>query len=87
MLKQLFLPLLLFLTLLVTGAEGENRLLARPGYSPKIHTAGDANYRADENGLHLQLSGHLAVVGIRFPLTEGTRLITGVQEADTLIRM
>lgn len=72
MLKQLFLPLLLFLTLLVTGAEGENRLLARPGYSPKIHTAGDANYRADENGLHLQLSGHLAVVGIRFPLTEGT---------------
>ena len=42
MLKRFALLFLLFLTGTVPGGNIENRLLSRPGHTPDIHTAGQA---------------------------------------------
>ena len=75
MLKRFALLFLLFLTGTVPGGNIENRLLSRPGHTPDIHTAGQAEYRSEQNGIRLRLTGHLAVVGIKFPLQKGSTVL------------
>lgn len=75
MLKKLYVLFVFLLAGTFIGTGAENRLAPAPGYTPVVHTHGNAKYGFEENGLRLQLEGRFAVAVTKLPVETGTRYL------------